>query len=160
MYDHPDNVLNVETENATGLNDLQILVSNGVTNFIKSILVEKEQQPQTAYKIREPITLEDYTSSSGQISLTGVQMSGFPALKPQNPVVLEFGSSDAEELKRYRVRFELTLPLDSPIRLFLPSVQFSKSRFVSGILQNGREETRNNRHGKLSRVHGCRQFYL
>ncbi len=102
LFDYPENVIWPPKEkNETCLHDLQTLVSNGLTNFIKSILIDKKELEMVHYKVKEPMKMEDFRLSKNT-NLYDVSMSGFPALNAKESV-RNVASVDAEELKRFQV---------------------------------------------------------
>lgn len=105
MPDRAENVL-VWPEpivNHTDLHDLQTTVSNGMTNFIRSLIVEKTEQAETRFKVREPMKLEDYEDHAQRTHLFDVSMVGFPSLSVKQSVVA-YSTADAEVIKRFKVQ--------------------------------------------------------
>lgn len=108
MYDHRDNIILNEFENEnentneTCLHDLQTLVSNGVADIIKSVLVEYRKKQATSYKVKEPLVLENIMENP-EIGLFNVNMTGYPVFKMENKPLILFSTVDAEEYKRFMV---------------------------------------------------------
>lgn len=107
MYDHQDNIILNEFENEntneTCLHDLQTLVSNGVANIIKSVLVEYKKKQAPSYKVKEPLVLENIYIQNPEIGLFNVNMTGYPVFKMENNPLISFSTVDAEEYKRFMV---------------------------------------------------------
>lgn len=108
MYDHPENVLtwpvpNGPEKNDTCLHDLQKLVSNGMANFVRSLLVERLESPTVSYKIREPIPVDDFSIAIPRSRLFDVHMSGFPVFNMKNQPELGVSTTDAEYIKHFQV---------------------------------------------------------
>lgn len=108
MHDHPENVLtwpvpNPVEKNDTCLHDLQKLVSNGMANFIRSLLVARLESQSFNYKIREPIVLEDYYVANPRSRLFDVHMFGFPLFNMKKEPQLGVSTIDAEFIKNFKV---------------------------------------------------------
>lgn len=101
-FDLPDSVLNWKIKNAD-LFDLQTLVSNGLTNFFKFLLIERKESELNIIKVKEPLRLDDYVVRNPEQALRNVYLTGFPLLRNDKKAEITSSSVDAEELKRFKV---------------------------------------------------------
>ncbi|XP_065221929.1 uncharacterized protein LOC135846645 [Planococcus citri] len=106
VYEGPDAVLNWNVQDAN-LFDLRSLISNGLANFFKALLVEKREAEETgAGKIREPIKMDDYVVKNPELALRNVFLSGFPLFKNVNQPQIGLSSSDPADMRRFKIGYK------------------------------------------------------
>lgn len=107
MPDHAENILvfpipNAPEKNDT-LHDLQKLVSEGMANFVRSLIAENTEARPPNFKIKDLIRLEDYFVAIPRARLFDLRMSGFPLFNMKKEPILSFSTVDAEYIKQFNV---------------------------------------------------------